>query len=358
MVACTARATAAGRVRSRTLPPDANDAASTSSPPTVRMSRGSSQGLVRRQRNPPKTTAAAARARAWGFTTRPLSTSPPDHHGHQHRAGEPVGPRAYGHVGHHRRHRGGRQHHAVGGAAHGQAVLPGAYVEQALIELRSSVALHFVDPGRRRGSGAAGGEDDDHAAARRAGPAPPGCRLRGGRRSSGRWPGRDRPRRGSTSGPGRPGRSVRTPGSPPLRGFLAPRPVLRWPPGPCPDGPELRPVPPAGECRMALSSRFATTWWTRSGSPSATSPGSSTVTETCTWGAWRRDSSAASSSTGSTSKARRWSGMAPDSRRDRSSSWVTSRAEALGLAEHGAQPVRRRAARRRRPGSRAPPGGR
>src|SRR5204862_551145 len=53
--------------------------------------------------------------------------------------------------------------------------------------------------------------------------------------------------------------------------------------------------PPVGECRMAFSSRLATTWCTRSGSPSATSPGSSTDTETCTWGGCNRDSSAASS---------------------------------------------------------------
>ena len=82
---------------------------------------------------------------------------------------------------------------------------------------------------------------------------------------------------------------------------------------------------PAGEWRTAFSSRLATTWCTRSGSPSAARPASSTCMSIATPGTLSSCSRTACASTGSIANAWRSSGTVPASRRERSRSCATSR---------------------------------
>ena len=81
-----------------------------------------------------------------------------------------------------------------------------------------------------------------------------------------------------------------------------------------------------GEWRTAFSSRFATTWCTRSGSPSAVrSGGVDRHRHRRSPGACSCCSRTACASSGSTRNAVRSSGTVPDSSRERSSSCFTSR---------------------------------
>ncbi len=80
-----------------------------------------------------------------------------------------------------------------------------------------------------------------------------------------------------------------------------------------------------GVWRTAFSSRLATTWCTRSGSPSAVRSGESTDTDTAISGACSCCSRTACSSSGSTRNSVRSSGTTPDSRRERSRSCLTRR---------------------------------
>ena len=93
-------------------------------------------------------------------------------------------------------------------------------------------------------------------------------------------------------------------------------------------------VPPRGVWRTAFSSRFATTWCTRSGSPSAVRSGVSTAIDTSIAGACSRCSRTACSRSGSTRNSVRSSGTVPDSRRERSRSCLTRRPRRSTWREH------------------------
>ena len=207
--ACTARVTAAGTVRSRTLPPrgerrgqhqqpaDGQDVegeqprAGARGQEHAEDDRGPGQGPGLGVGHPAAQQQPAGHQRPPAAA--PASPSGPD------RTATSVSTAATA-------DRGQRRARRPAGARPG---CPAASVERVHRRLLAMARGGQVTCGRRGGRPPCG--------SRWVGPARPGSRRRGGRRSSGRWPGPGRPRRGPTTGTGRPGRSARRPGSSPPR---------------------------------------------------------------------------------------------------------------------------------------------